>query len=106
MQILLRQICNPQTRLRISRCIEAKHIAQARQRSIVKEAATPRDVAERRRAEHAAVLGMRCEIGAQRADLRFGISPLPGISSRDAALVAAGGVKMGDLTNALDFSGH
>jgi hypothetical protein len=49
---------------------------------------------------------MRCEIGAQRADLRFGISPLPGISSRDAALVAAGGVKMGDLTNALDFSGH
>ena len=39
-------------------------------------------------------------------DLRFGIAPLPGITSRDAALVAAGGVKMGDLTNALDFSAH
>ncbi|HEY1549566.1 MAG TPA: alkaline phosphatase family protein, partial [Kofleriaceae bacterium] len=39
-------------------------------------------------------------------DLRFGIAPLPGITSRDAALVAAGGVAMGDLTNALDFSGH
>jgi acid phosphatase len=36
-------------------------------------------------------------------DLRFGIAPLPGITSRDAALVAAGGVAMGDLTNALDF---
>ncbi len=39
-------------------------------------------------------------------DLRFGIAPLPGITSRDAALVAGGGVAMGDLTNALDFSGH
>jgi acid phosphatase len=39
-------------------------------------------------------------------DLRFGIAPLAGITSRDAALVAAGGVAMGDLTNALDFSGH
>jgi len=36
-------------------------------------------------------------------DLRFGLAPLPGITSRDAALVAAGGTPMGDLTNALDF---
>jgi acid phosphatase len=39
-------------------------------------------------------------------NLRFGLTPLPGITSRDAALVAAGGVAMGDLTNALDFSAH
>src|SRR5580704_6743870 len=39
-------------------------------------------------------------------NLRFGLAPLPGITSRDAALTAAGGVPMGDLTNALDFSGH
>jgi len=32
---------------------------------------------------------------------RFGLAPLPGIAARDAALVANGGVAMGDLTNAL-----
>ena len=32
---------------------------------------------------------------------RFGLDPLPGVTARDAALVANGGVPMGDLTNAL-----
>jgi len=32
---------------------------------------------------------------------RFGLDPLPGVVARDAALVANGGVPMGDLTNAL-----
>jgi len=32
---------------------------------------------------------------------RFGLAPLPGIAARDQALVANGGVAMGDLTNAL-----
>jgi len=32
---------------------------------------------------------------------RFGISTLPGLAARDQALVANGGTKMGDLTNAL-----
>jgi acid phosphatase len=32
---------------------------------------------------------------------RFGLTPLPGIAARDQALVANGGVAMGDLTNAL-----
>ena len=34
---------------------------------------------------------------------RFGLAALPGITARDAALVAAGGQPMGDLTNALDL---
>ena len=34
---------------------------------------------------------------------RFGLAALPGITARDAALVAAGGQAMGDLTNALDL---
>jgi acid phosphatase len=34
---------------------------------------------------------------------RFGLAPLPGVSARDAALVAGGGVPMGDLTNALSL---
>ena len=34
---------------------------------------------------------------------RFGLAPLPGIAARDQALVANGGVAMGDLTNALDL---
>jgi acid phosphatase len=32
---------------------------------------------------------------------RFGLAPLPGITARDAALIANGGAPMGDLTNAL-----
>jgi acid phosphatase len=32
---------------------------------------------------------------------RFGLDPLPGVTARDAALMANGGVPMGDLTNAL-----
>ncbi len=32
---------------------------------------------------------------------RFGLSTLPGLAARDTALVANGGTKMGDLTNAL-----
>jgi acid phosphatase len=36
-------------------------------------------------------------------DKRFGLTPLPGIAARDAALTAAGGKAMGDLTNALSF---
>ena len=35
---------------------------------------------------------------------RFSLPTLPGLASRDAALVANGGKAMGDLTNALDFS--
>jgi acid phosphatase len=35
---------------------------------------------------------------------RFDLEPLPGITARDAALVAAGGQPMGDLTNALDLT--
>ncbi|MDR5765648.1 MULTISPECIES: acid phosphatase [Caballeronia] len=35
---------------------------------------------------------------------RFNLPTLPGLASRDAALVANGAPKMGDLTNALDFS--
>jgi acid phosphatase len=34
---------------------------------------------------------------------RFGLATLPGISARDAALVANGGTAMGDLTNALNL---
>ena len=36
-------------------------------------------------------------------DRRFDLAPLPGMIARDAALVANGGVAMGDLTNALSF---
>jgi acid phosphatase len=35
---------------------------------------------------------------------RFDLAPLAGITARDAALVAAGGEPMGDLTSALDLS--
>ncbi|MDR5813955.1 MULTISPECIES: acid phosphatase [unclassified Caballeronia] len=35
---------------------------------------------------------------------RFNLPSLPGLTSRDAALTANGAAKMGDLTNALDFS--
>jgi acid phosphatase len=35
---------------------------------------------------------------------RFGIDTLPGLAARDAALVANGGQKMGDLTNALNLT--
>ncbi|MDR5856250.1 acid phosphatase [Caballeronia sp. LZ062] len=35
---------------------------------------------------------------------RFSLPSLPGLTSRDAALVANGAQKMGDLTNALDFN--
>jgi acid phosphatase len=35
---------------------------------------------------------------------RFGLPELPGLKSRDDALVANGGKAMGDLTAALDFS--
>ena len=38
-------------------------------------------------------------------DKRFSLAPLPGTIARDTALVSAGGTAMGDLTNALDFSG-
>jgi len=34
---------------------------------------------------------------------RFSLTPLDGVTKRDAALVAAGGVAMGDLTNALNL---
>lgn len=34
----------------------------------------------------------------------FGLETLPGLTQRDAALVKNGGVKMGDLTNSLDFT--
>jgi acid phosphatase len=34
----------------------------------------------------------------------FGLETLPGLAQRDAALIKNGGVKMGDLTNALDFT--
>ena len=36
-------------------------------------------------------------------DRRFDLTPLAGTAARDAALVANGGVPMGDLTNALSF---
>jgi acid phosphatase len=35
---------------------------------------------------------------------RFELAPLAGVTARDAALVAAGGQAMGDLTNALDLT--
>ena len=35
---------------------------------------------------------------------RFGLDLLPGLARRDAALISHGGVAMGDLTQALDFS--
>ncbi len=35
---------------------------------------------------------------------RFGLETLPGLAQRDAALVKNGGVKMGDLTSAFDFT--
>ena len=34
---------------------------------------------------------------------RFGLAPLPGVTARDAALTAAGGKPMGDLTSALSL---
>ncbi len=37
-------------------------------------------------------------------DRRFGLTPLPGITARDAALVKNGGTAMGDLTAALDLT--
>jgi acid phosphatase len=35
---------------------------------------------------------------------RFGLEKLPGLSMREQAMIAAGGLPPGDLTNALDFS--
>lgn len=35
---------------------------------------------------------------------RFGLPPLPGVANRDAALVAHGNPRMGDLTNALNLT--
>jgi acid phosphatase len=34
---------------------------------------------------------------------RFGLAPLPGVVERDEAMIAAGGVAPGDLTQALDL---
>src|SRR5262249_44011984 len=36
-------------------------------------------------------------------DRRFDLDPLPGLTARDAALVANGGKKMGDLTDSLSL---